>query len=608
MRGQYFASLLLIFTTSLTFAQAQSQSQPQPADTIRTTTRLVTMSVVVRDKHGNPVRGLSKDDFEVIDGGRPQSVRVLQEIDNQAAHFIAKLPPDTYSNASNQLGAPPSVTAIVFDTLLTHWDAQKYALTQVRALLRGIQPQDRVGLYVIGGDPWAPAGNELKVLQDFTQDTSPLVAAIRHYDAEQEAKKRHDKNAVVDDRSTAIPELDRFLSGGDVHYRFALEDATHTGGKNYSDWAKSVHYAVITAIAQHMSTAPGRKSIVWVSDTTPANLFVNNDLNALAARLESQFGITDRLEIHTFEDMENNTGAFADFGPMTRRLNKLGVALYPVAAEGLDSLYLSQQGFRPLIPRPMTAGPIPDILPPTTGSSAFTVPNVREHAGMRIVADRTGGHAFFNSNDLTTGIRQALDDAQDSYTIGFYPDHGKWNGEFRGVHVKVKRSGLTVRAREGYVAMADPKPLPASKEAYLVDQLAANPLQAADIPFTVKITPSAARENPSVTALVHFEPAHWLANQGETWKGNFKVVCTLVDVKNYVLERTTKTVDLNLTKATFQQVSQRGVDLPVSIDLKPGAAVLSVIVEDENSRDVGSVRIPMEKYAPMQAQASDKKP
>ena len=74
---------------------------------------------------------------------------------------------------------------------------------------------------------------------------------------------------------------------------------------------------------------------------------------------------------------------------------------------------------------------------------------------MKELAILTGGKAFFGSNDIRNAMRRAFDDGRYAYTIGFYPQHGNWNGQFRELKVKVQAAGVRLRYRRGYLAFAD---------------------------------------------------------------------------------------------------------------------------------------------------------
>ena len=113
---------------------------------------------------------------------------------------------------------------------------------------------------------------------------------------------------------------------------------------------------------------------------------------------------------------------------------------------------------------------------------------------MTVLADRTGGRVFHNTNDFTTAIRSAIDDSRVSYVLTYYPNHTKWDGQFREIKVKVNRPGVEVRARRGYFATADAAVSPRTKEEIMVDA-AKNPIESATLGMDVQadsvVTPDA---------------------------------------------------------------------------------------------------------------------
>ncbi len=89
---------------------------------------------------------------------------------------------------------------------------------------------------------------------------------------------------------------------------------------------------------------------------------------------------------------------------------------------------------------------------------------------MNLLAERTGGRAFFNTNDIQGAIRRAIDDSRVTYVLGFNPDHGNWNGKFREIKIKVKRPDTNIRYRRGYFALADEAPADQQKRTAQVGQ------------------------------------------------------------------------------------------------------------------------------------------
>ena len=116
---------------------------------IRVTTRLVQVNVVVHDRKGEPVAGLTKDDFVLFDKGKEQNIGFfLMDSKRAQPNPIPKLPANIYSNrASRQADTPSSVTVILLDGVNTRFQDQAVAKAQLLKFLRQIQPEDRVALY-----------------------------------------------------------------------------------------------------------------------------------------------------------------------------------------------------------------------------------------------------------------------------------------------------------------------------------------------------------------------------------------------------------------------------------------------------------------------------
>src|SRR5262249_49271287 len=70
---------------------------------------------------------------------------------------------------------------------------------------------------------------------------------------------------------------------------------------------------------------------------------------------------------------------------------------------------------------------------------------------LRSMADSTDGLAIVETNDLNTGMRRIVEDLSAYYLIGYYSS-GKLDGKFHKITVRVKRPGVSVRARRGYLA------------------------------------------------------------------------------------------------------------------------------------------------------------
>ena len=94
--------------------------QTQP---LRVTSRLVQVNVIVEDKNGRPITGLTKKDFMILDQGQPQTIASMSEQTiklTSSVDTLAAPAPNFYSNRfQERYGVPPSVSVILLDALNT---------------------------------------------------------------------------------------------------------------------------------------------------------------------------------------------------------------------------------------------------------------------------------------------------------------------------------------------------------------------------------------------------------------------------------------------------------------------------------------------------------
>ena len=605
-----------VFLATQVFVAPQ-QAPPRADDTqnwpvIRSTTRVVNVDVVVTDHEGRPVQGLSKDDFQIFDNGHPEEIAFFSTREGNAPEVDAVrfLAPGEYRNDPHKsTTADGSVTVILFDTVNATYLSQGYGLGRIRAFLRQLQPKDRVGIYVL-------QESGLKVVYNPSQPASALLQAMQRYD-DAHRSRGGSKVAAAADNSTGFAELDRFLQGRHDHQPMGRCDPERF----------LITIAAFQEIARSTAGLRGRKGVIWVTEHIPLPYEEENGLDI--ARLE-HFCRTDydpdlileepgnmrplpglhRSRPVTPDDSPSGLGAGTaqttgvrdrglsgndelDF--VLRLLTQNNIALYPVSAEGLQTVRL----FGP--------GGMDTTAPLTTGPGAMTgkvlgaveaVANIESHQAMEDLARRTGGRAFYNRNDLETGLRRALDDSKFGYELAYYPDSDRWNGDWRKIEVKVNRPGVTVLARRGYYAFPEAKLLPPKASKQLLEEIAASPLEDTEIPVTVKLPPPGSVRSANIEARVYVSPQTLFTNQtGDAWKSSFEVLFFQLTAKNKILDVTTQSVNVELSAVKYNEALKRGINTLGRLQLKPGATLLYVIVHDRRSDAVGSVRIPLDQYA-----------
>lgn len=559
-------TLFVLCGFSAAFAQSVPNNPPpaQGPVVLRSSTRLVQLNVVVQDKKGEPLTGLKKDDFTVLDQGVAQQIAVFAPRSALPPVAVSKttVPGNVFTNRYDETGpAPGSVTVILFDALNTSLQNQSYAREQVIKFLRQLQPQDHVAIYILT--------TQIIPVTEFTQDSASLLRAVQqfsgHDSALLEAATQNTSDIVQPDPSSAAAsrmaaQLKQFVDGGDGQINdFANVDRALTTT------------SAIEAIANHVAQIPGRKSLIWVSGSFPIAIGFDADSLFQPSREHRNFG--------------------PEIERATRALNHANMAIYPVDARGLmvSPMFSAENrtGFNPR--QPFNTGVLsPD---PSNFDTMITL------------ADRTGGRAFYNTNDIEGAIQRAIGDGQYTYTIAFYPTHGKWDGKFHELKVKIADKGYTLRYRKGYFAVPEPKNGEEENKQNLEAALAspvewtnldvqvalkqyqtdsrALVLQVALNAHELQFTPKADRQEALVYAIF-----------GQLGEGN----------KSISSEK--ETFNMNLKPETYQKLLQDGLKFSGQIVLAPETTRLRVIVEDGKTGTIGTLTIPIKQYLDARMQAA----
>ncbi len=135
---------------------------------------LVRVPVVVKDKSGHFVSGLSVDDFTVTENGQPQKVSTFEEVKPSAKPVQRPtLAPGEYTNVVTDAGSPRRLTIVALDLVNTPFLDQARAREQLlKYLAEQVDANNLTALVTIHG-------KGITVIQDFTSDPRALVAGLR---------------------------------------------------------------------------------------------------------------------------------------------------------------------------------------------------------------------------------------------------------------------------------------------------------------------------------------------------------------------------------------------------------------------------------------------
>lgn len=566
MRGALAFAILLASRRATAGAQVTSGEQSPATESsaarvqerspvLRATTRLVHINVIVNDKHGNPVPGLTKENFELLVDKQPQPIQFFSVDTNfPASEDEDPLPPNTYSNRNAQRSLPSNATVILLDELNTEAADKSFARAQVAKFLSRVQPNERVALYWLGSN--------LRVLHEFSGNSATLRAALAALHPED---SRLLANAQPEDPSLNNPNSSTPAGSSSSREAFRRTFAQRSANEASVDRVRATVAALI-AIANHVGSLPGRKNLVWISSAFPFSLGY------------------DRFDL----DWANDTGVnFASsVEAAARSLSNADIAMYPVDARGL-------------IGDVMTARES-EISEP--GSEVFGEPPPEQVNTMKILAERTGGLAFYNSNNLSGAIRRAIDDSRLTYTLGYYPENLKWDGSFHPIHVKVSVPGAAVRSRSGFFALSDP-PKVAPTERSEVLQTASSALDSTAIRLLLDVrTVNVAERTLAVRLHLDLHEIQ-MEQKGLQWTGRLQSVFFLFDDHGQLISKSDRTFRLLFEPAVYQRILRNGLSDTRQLSVAPAASQLCVVVRDASNGKIGSILIPLAKYfSPMPPQ------
>jgi VWFA-related protein len=539
---------------------------------IRTTTRLVEVNVLVHDKKGRFIKDLEKEDFIIEDDGKPEQIRVfvLRAPQSSSGRTSVGTPRGVFSNRHAEgAGLQVGVTAILLDGLNTSWGDQANTRQHVLRYLQQIQPQDRIALYSLG--------RELKVLHDYTRDPKALAETLSEFlnRVSQELAASHSSmigvlQGMANEAGTAEDAQKAAVQVQDATE--AIQGIINTLKEQeyfYKGQRVLTTLKALESIANHLAGVPGRKNLVWVSGSFPLQLgYVEPPDSARGPSPEISgspysarygFGRGRRPRALDPDLSLVKHGRSRTFGKeldrAVRAMNAANLAVYPVDARGLS-------------PNP----------------KAF-----QNIASMKDLAGKTGGKAYYSTNDIKNSIREAVEDAQLSYTLAYYPSEQKLDGRFRRIKVKVKRPGLVVRHRRGYYDVAE---VPSDVEAVMWDA-AWSPLDATGVALEARLAPADKAEPNALLLQLNVNlDSITLEPRRDGWKGTLDVLLLQTDGQGNGYKRRSQIVVLQVPPATYETILKQGYVYSEKLQRAEEATELRVVIRDAPSGKIGRVRIP----------------
>ena len=364
--------------------------------------RVVNVEVVVTDAQGNRVTGLGRDDFRVSVDGAERPIDFWSEVRDGETQSSERRTLDPAEADALESAAHSTSYLLFIDDSFVHARDRNLVLEKLANDLEGLSPRDRVAVVAFDG-------RELTLLSAWTSSTRVVGGALRDARARPSGGNRRDRDRRLNQANhpgTAGSEL----SGLQHRYARLL--------------GNEVERSVMAAVAslRTFSSPPGRRVMLLLAGAWPLS----------PAEFAAPGGaMPEALE----EAYANGVLGYEElYGPLIDTANLLGYTLYPVDVAGIAGRI-----------DPET----PIGLRPQAGDQSFFGPEGNLHAGMRFLAEKTGGRAVVN-DERELALAGVAADTRSYYWLGLRLDRAADDAR-HDIRVEVLRPGLVARAREGFV-------------------------------------------------------------------------------------------------------------------------------------------------------------
>jgi VWFA-related protein len=405
-------SLLVVAALALPSAQQPAPAPDQeagtapaqPTPTFRGGIDFVRVDAFVTDKKGNPVTDLKESDFEVVEDGKPQTVEQFKTIRIDGTPALDEPVREIRGSAAEESEAQRDDVRLFVFFLDDYHTRDRNAIAIRKTLTEFVQrlgPLDMMAIMY-----------PLMSAQDvtFTRNQDSIIGAFEHFEGRKyDYTPRNEYERIYDRLST--PDIERLRN----HIvQGALEGlAIRLGGLR-----------------------DGRKSVIFVSEGFTVSLPPEMRRQNSQA---PQFTSAPRDE--QFEQDAETQGRLdldVRMKEVYRAAHRFNTAFYSLDPRGLSPFEFD-----------INDGSVGGV---SAASDRATFRAAQET--LQSLSEETDGRAILNRNSLLDGLTQAIRDSSFYYLLG-YTTQSKHDGKFHEIKVRVKRSGVDVRARKGYWAFTN---------------------------------------------------------------------------------------------------------------------------------------------------------
>lgn len=559
---------MLVLPGALATAQ-QAAPQSRPTSEMETkegpakfTSRvnLVPVTVVVRDRNGKAVGNLTKEDFRLLDNGKPQVVSrfsiekpgtpVVLQKEAGDLEPPAENKPEAGAAAAPQVLADHFVAYLFDDVHATFEDLARARDAATRVISTSMQPADRAAIYTTSG----------QIVQEFTDDKSklqetlarlrpaPVAGGLGHgLDCPDISYYMADRIVNLNDPQALQVALLNYQACSGNPYVTANEVMGYAQGALHNgEHETRLAVSVLVQVVRRITAMPGQRNIVMAS---PGFLVTFDDQPAVTDAINR--AIRANVVISTLDVRGLWTPPGID-------ASRPGPAGGPIVLATIN-LYMSQEA-------------------------------TAQESVMEDLAHSTGGDWFHANNDLGDGFRRLAAAPEFIYLLAFTPENLKSDGKYHKLQIVLREpKGLAVQARKGYYA---PR-----RDAQATDQAKQDIEDAVfsrevikDIPLAVRTQFYRSSEaDASLTVVAHMDirNLHYRKDAGRNGDV-LTIVSALFDTNGNYISGQEQTLTLRLKDETLEKRLDSGIRVKANFNVKAGSYVLRVVARDSEGQMMAS--------------------
>ena len=544
--GRATTAALSAWLAAANLVAQQPQKPSQPGYVVRVSTEIVLVNVIARDKRGNLIRDLKKEDFTVYEDGQKQQLTSF-DFENVDQLLTAGAAGTTATGAAGNgglLGAGQNPTLEARDRrlMLLFFDFSAMEPDEIdRAVNAGkkyvqanMQPADMVALVSLV--------TNMRLDLDFTDDKTRILASLSAYN--------DSEGQGFESGTTGSSEGTAETSGA-----YTPDDT------DYNTFSADRKLLALQSILEAMGKIPQKKSLIYFSNGI------------------SQSGVDNQSALRA----------------ATAAAVKANVSIYPVDVRGLSAFPPGGQAQSASL-HGQSAYSGASVLNDLNGNAA------KQETLYTLAAD-TGGKAFMDTNDFGGVFQQVQKDTSAYYVLGYTSANRLKDGHFRRLKVQVNRGDVKLEYRSGYYAGRDFEHMKqADREQQLEDELVAE-LPQTDVAVYAGTAYFRQDDSHYYLGVSLVVPGSQIPFVQEKDKDNatIDIIGQAQEGGRFPVGRLRDTVKLAVDSA--QQVRRKNVQYNTGFVLAPGSYHLKFIVRENRTGRMGSfetdVRIPDLRKAPL---------